>query len=1021
MLVALVVMSAISGFNNVIVSSANAEYAKSLELGLLEKSYQEDEKDYDNVEVVYPDNYGKNQEGYSSYNDYGSSEYGSYGDSYNNIGYDEGNTYSDYGTYYPPEKPDKKKFTCPDTGIIVDKEENCPVVCPPGSLLEGQLAVPGSDLEQICNFPDVEICADDTQLAGLLVADTDQTNDGQEEACSPFDICPEGTVLEGVAVLDDRDPTTPLPEELCTLNGLEKCPDGTPQEGHFVMGDGNLATNGVDPDIPTTYDSMLAEICNADGDGALECPADTDLGGVLVKDLANCELNVCPDGTALEGVALSDEQFAMDTNPDDGIPDICTLNGLEKCPAGTPQAGHFVMGDGDLSTTVPDDTMLTRICNADGDGAEICPERTDLAGVLVENAPEDCSLNVCPAGTALAGVALSFAQFNTDLTGPAGEPDGIPDICTVNGLEKCPADTIYGGFFVMGDGDPLTTVPEDEMLTALCIPTAKITVTKTTTCDVEEFGEEFCEGLREHKISVLGNNPIPSFFFGTPDGQMVFLGAGAYHVDEAGFTEGLEPCKTMGFDGGRHLGGDIFMCTNFSDDCQGEIMAGEELICDITNTVIKTENGGDGGDKVCVAWDENLQSEGNDEIMVSCSADGGMTFFDEPVNVSQDEGDSRHPDIVVNGNNVYVVWQDGTGEILFSKSTDMGVTWSIIGDNISNTADISEEPEISVAANGNIIVVWEENNQEIFVAISDDQGETFRSPTTPNDNNLSDNTGESLNPMIKVSGNIVVVAWEDKTPGNFDIFVAVSIDGGENFSSPTGGADISDDGTSESKRPQIAISGSNIVVVWDEDKDQIKAAISTDSGANFDPPIPITADDGIDTINAYVAISGSNIVIVYQDKAGNGDIEDIFAWVRDISGGAVTLHNLSDNDTLSDEPKIAVTGGNVIVVWQDSGNGGIDLFVRTSVDNGNTFLSADNISNSGTVQSTVANDISNGQEIVAVGSNVFVTWEGIENGNDETLFNKSTDGGVTFLLDPPANLSEILGTGNSQHQDISAQ
>ncbi len=218
---------------------------------------------------------------------------------------------------------------------------------------------------------------------------------------------------------------------------------------------------------------MLTRICNADGDQAEVCPERTDLAGVLVENAPeDCVLNSCPEGTALAGVVLNFTQFNTDaTGPDgmpDRIPDICTINGLEKCPPGTPQSGHFVMGDGDLSTTVPDDPMLTRICNADGDQAEVCPERTDLAGVLVENAPEDCVLNSCPEGTALAGVVLNFTQFNTDDTGPDGMPDRIPDICTINGLEKCPPGTPQSGHFVMGDGDLSTNVPDDPMLTRIC-------------------------------------------------------------------------------------------------------------------------------------------------------------------------------------------------------------------------------------------------------------------------------------------------------------------------------------------------------------------------------------------------------------------------------------------------------------------------------------------------------------------------------------------------------------------------
>jgi hypothetical protein len=280
-----------------------------------------------------------------------------------------------------------------------------------------------------------------------------------------------------------------------------------------------------------------------------------------------------------------------------------------------------------------------------------------------------------------------------------------------------------------------------------------------------------------------------------------------------------------------------------------------------------------------------------------------------------------------------------------------------------------------------------------------------------------------LNPVLKVSGNTIVVAWEDKTPGNFDIFVRVSTNGGPTFNTPTGGPDISDDGGTESLRPHIAISGTNIVVVWDEAKSVIKAAISNDSGANFGVPITIPESTASgDSQNAQVAISGSNIIIVWEDKAGNSGEFDIFAKVLTLNGVPVAFHNLSNNSSLSSQAKIAVTGNNVIVVWQDRGDVGIDLFVRTSTNNGVTFGGPINIS----TNTTITTDQDSVQVIVAVAGNVYVVWDGVRAplGDEDIFYNKSHDGGLTWFFNPPnqpLNLSEILpGTGTSQQQDISA-
>ena len=55
--------------------------------------------------------------------------------------------------------------------------------------------------------------------------------------------------------------------------------------------------------------------------------------------------------------------------------------------------------------------------------------------------------------------------------------------------------------------------------------------------------------------------------------------------------------------------------------------------------------------------------------------------------------------------------------------------------------------------------------------------------------------------------------WYGKmdTPGNFDIFFAVSTDNGQTFSTPD---NLSEEYTGDSNGPQISSSGNNVYVVW---------------------------------------------------------------------------------------------------------------------------------------------------------------------------------------------------------------
>src|SRR5207237_251256 len=81
--------------------------------------------------------------------------------------------------------------------------------------------------------------------------------------------------------------------------------------------------------------------------------------------------------------------------------------------------------------------------------------------------------------------------------------------------------------------------------------------------------------------------------------------------------------------------------------------------------------------------------------------------------------------------------------------------------------------------------------------------------------NLSNNDGNSIIPQMDLHGSNVYIVWQDKTPGDFDIFFRVSTNNGSTFASTKNLSN--NDG--ESSIPQIISSGGNVYVVW-QDKTQ---------------------------------------------------------------------------------------------------------------------------------------------------------------------------------------------------------
>jgi hypothetical protein len=68
------------------------------------------------------------------------------------------------------------------------------------------------------------------------------------------------------------------------------------------------------------------------------------------------------------------------------------------------------------------------------------------------------------------------------------------------------------------------------------------------------------------------------------------------------------------------------------------------------------------GDTVYVVWsDSNGTKGGNGNIFFSSSRDKGKSF-DEPVNLSNNSGNSTNPEVAASGSNTYVLWSDSSPE-----------------------------------------------------------------------------------------------------------------------------------------------------------------------------------------------------------------------------------------------------------------------------------------------------------------------------------------------------------------------
>ena len=119
-----------------------------------------------------------------------------------------------------------------------------------------------------------------------------------------------------------------------------------------------------------------------------------------------------------------------------------------------------------------------------------------------------------------------------------------------------------------------------------------LTVIKNTECQADT---QTCEQnpIQPSNFTVVieGNNPSQNNFPGSSTGTDVELEAGPYNVTEQGLDL-VTPANMyyMEFEAGTTLENNLFICTNFSDECEGDISIGNPQTCTIDNGLVQQPN-----------------------------------------------------------------------------------------------------------------------------------------------------------------------------------------------------------------------------------------------------------------------------------------------------------------------------------------------------------------------------------------------------------------------------------------------
>ncbi len=326
------------------------------------------------------------------------------------------------------------------------------------------------------------------------------------------------------------------------------------------------------------------------------------------------------------------------------------------------------------------------------------------------------------------------------------------------------------------------------------------------------------------------------------------------------------------------------------------------------------------GNNIYAVWTD--QRDGNDEIYFKHSSDLGITWGTD-TRITNNSFFSGYPSIAVSGSTLHLTWydnRDGNDEIYYKRSTDGGNTWGT--DTRLTTADSSSAyPSMSVV--GSVVhIVWRDSRfpvNEIYYRHSTDAGLTWGPETR-----LTNDPANSYSASVSASGNNVHVAWEDNRDGNgVEIYYKRSTDGGNTWGTDT----RLTTSAGNSEYPCVVSSDSIIHVAWNDNRDgniEIYYKRSTDWGSTWSPDTRLTNSPG----NSYrpsISVSGTNLHMVWYDQRdGNYEI-----YYKNSSNYGVTWGTdtrISNNSFVSAQPFVAASGPSVNVIWDDNRDGNYEIY-----------------------------------------------------------------------------------------------